>query len=172
MEEWRPLPGYEGFYSASTLGRIRRECTGPGTFPGRIRETGRPSSSGYVLIHLSRNAQRRVVLLHRVIAETFFGPCPDGMEVNHIDGDKLNNAVGNLEYVTRKANHAHAINVLGHRRDGYFGGTAKLTIDQVRSIRQQYAAGNRNFSELGRRFGVRHATVSRIISGRTWRNVA
>lgn len=55
---------------------------------------------------LSKNGQVRV---HRLVAECFIGLCPEGLEVNHIDGDKANNHCSNLEYVTSKENSVHAV---------------------------------------------------------------
>ena len=68
-----------------------------------------PDKDGYLLATckgLSKNGQVRV---HRLVAQCFIGDCPDGYEVNHKDGNKTNNSVHNLEYVTSKENSIHAV---------------------------------------------------------------
>ena len=78
-----------------------------------IGKRGKPISGkitwdGYREVVLSDGKERRCVRVHRLIMETFEGPCPKGFQVNHRDGDKLNNAHGNLEYVTSTENTHHA----------------------------------------------------------------
>jgi hypothetical protein len=95
-EEWRPwAPPFR--YEVSSFGRIRV------IYPdGAVSEkAGVVSSNGYRFFAIH-------TLVHRAVAQVFIGACPFGHEVNHIDGNKLNNAAGNLEYVTRKQNAEHA----------------------------------------------------------------
>jgi len=101
MVEWRPIPGWEGLYEASDEGQVR-------SLPrkhakGRILRHG-TTHNGYLTVTFSANGRRAAYTLHRVIAETFLGPLPDGMQTCHIDGDKTNNAAGNLRYATASEN--------------------------------------------------------------------
>ena len=71
-----------------------------------------PNRGGYRKVHLTRDGVGRGYLVHRLVAETLL-PNPEGKEqINHIDGDKTNNALVNLEWVTRQENMTHAANVL------------------------------------------------------------
>lgn len=71
----------------------------------------RQDSGGYVQVKLvtEKGGKRKMVLLSRLVAELVYGPCPEGYEVNHKDGNKLNNHPSNLEYVTPKENISHAL---------------------------------------------------------------
>lgn len=89
-------------YEVSNLGKVRNLRTGRLLRPGG-------SGNGYLLLGLYREGKRYNLLLHRVVAQLFIGPCPDGMVVNHIDGNKRNPVWTNLEYVTLSENQKHAI---------------------------------------------------------------
>lgn len=107
-EKWRAVKGYEGIYSISSFGRIRRDKKNQGTKP---RKFLRPylEKNGYLRIDL-RNYGRKTFLLHRLVCENFIGPCPSGHQVNHKDLNKENNHLENLEYLTHQQNMIHANN--------------------------------------------------------------
>jgi hypothetical protein len=116
-EEWRDIAGYEGFYQVSNLGRVRGlpKVWSTGKF-GRLKINlgervlnGSVNSWGYRSIQLSVSGYKKDFLVHRLVAESFiWKPCNKNT-INHIDGDKLNNVVGNLEWVTQADNNAHAL---------------------------------------------------------------
>ncbi len=112
VEEWRPIPGVESWYEASSLGRVRRlHGAGKSSKPPtvlRATETGSNPARPYLAVGLSVAGVSMTRSVHRLVAETFLGVRPAGLEVNHIDGDKQNNAASNLEYVTRTENMRHA----------------------------------------------------------------
>ena len=115
-EEWRDVVGYEGYYSISNLGRVRRDKTNASTHSGRFLSLT-INGKGYVTVKLHADplpAKRKRV--HKLVAEAFLGVCPTGMEVNHKNpnGDKTNNRLDNLEYVTHIQNIRHAINTLNN----------------------------------------------------------
>lgn len=110
-EVWKPVPGYEGLYEASSHGRIRsierfvyhRRW---GRFQKRKSVILKPavSSRGYYTVVFGINGTRKAYAVHRIIAETFL-PNPNNLPVvNHKDEDKTNNAVSNLEWCTQKYN--------------------------------------------------------------------
>lgn len=106
MEEWRPIRGLEENYEVSNLGRVRRIKTGCGTYEGRILNFVN-HNNGYLIASMSLNAKHYRRFVHRLVAEAFI-PNPEGKpEVNHIDGNKRNNCVDNLEWCTRAENNRH-----------------------------------------------------------------
>lgn len=106
-EEWRSIPSLPK-YEVSSHGRVRAVGRGRGMKPGRIlRQHIAPE--GYPKVFLSEACQNLARWVHRLVAEAFLGPCPDGMNVNHEDFDKAHNCLPNLSYVTYRDNHLHAI---------------------------------------------------------------
>lgn len=169
-EGWVPIPGLEGRYEASTHGRLR--WVGPvigRAYPGKVI-AGHANQDGYRQLRPYPRPNRRPVRVHQLIALAFLGPCPDGCEVNHIDGNRENNAPWNLEYVTHADNIRHTWALGNIRRDGEFNGRARLTPDDVRSIRKRAAAGASQ-RKLAREFGVGQTAISRIVQRKSWRNV-
>ena len=117
-ESWQPVPGYEGLYQVSDLGRVRsldrtvwRQRLGKAmqwTLQGRLLKTKWVGRAKYVGVSLSKNGQVATRTVHSLVALAFIGPRPEGMEVNHKDCDKQNNALNNLEYLTHGENQRHA----------------------------------------------------------------
>lgn len=108
-EIWKDIPGFEGRYQASSLGRIRSIQDNHGNYREQTRATW-VSSKGYVYVQLFVKDVRHNVSVHHAVASAFI-PNPDKKKtVNHIDGDKQNNQVTNLEWNTHSENlkHAHA----------------------------------------------------------------
>lgn len=107
-EVWKDVKGYEGYYMISSLGRVksmpRKENK---RVPGeRIRKTKK--NLGYEVVNLSKKGVVKTVKIHRMVAEAFIENNSNYPEVNHIDGKKGNNNLGNLEWVTSRENALHA----------------------------------------------------------------
>jgi hypothetical protein len=106
--EWKSVVGYEGWYEVSCCGRIKRIAPGPGTHVGKVlKEYPRPD--GYVNIQFCRYCVRDWRTVHSVVAESFIGPCPEGLVVDHGDFNRSNNRYTNLEYVTHLENKTRAM---------------------------------------------------------------
>lgn len=112
MEKWKSVPGYEGLYEASTLGRIRTvegKITKNKRFAerhwkSRILKTRGKQNSGY-RASLWKDGKVKDALVARIVAYTFLGnPPTDEYTVNHIDGNRFNNKIENLEWMTRADN--------------------------------------------------------------------
>lgn len=109
---WKPLFEYEGFYEAHPDGFVRR-------VGAKKKLAISISNGGYARVHLSKDGVKKKVLLHRAIAKTFlFKNYVKGFDcevINHIDGNPLNNKVGNLEWVTQSQNVKHSFSILNRR---------------------------------------------------------
>jgi len=99
MKDFVPIEGYEGLYYVSREGEISN---------GKIILKTYIINSGYKCVKLVRNKKRKTYLVHRIVAKTFINNEENLSEVNHIDGDKMNNSAKNLEWVCGKRNMAHA----------------------------------------------------------------
>lgn len=167
-EEWRPVVGWEGAYSVSSLGRVRRDSAGRGARPGRILAAA-ASGGGYPAVALVRDGRQATKCVHRLVAAAFLGPRPPGREVDHVNGAKTDNRAANLRYVTRGENLLSAYDP-GLRAAGELHRGARLTVAAVRELRAAVAAGEPKRA-VARRLLVSEWTVRQVLSGRTWRRV-
>jgi hypothetical protein len=127
--------------------------------------------NGYQRIILAnRSGPRKLHLVHRLILESFVGPCPVGMECRHLDGDRGNNKLDNLAWGSRVENESDKLDH-GTRRCGERMHTSKLTESQVIQIREARVRGE-ILSEIARRFGIDQSNVSMICRRKTWRHLA
>lgn len=101
MEKWLPIEDFSN-YEVSSLGRVRNVKT------GRILKANR-NSAGYLTVCLSKSSIKYTKCVHRLVADTFYDGDHEGLDVNHEDGNKNNNFIGNLYFCTRKENINHAI---------------------------------------------------------------
>lgn len=115
VEEWRPVVGFESSYEVSSKGAVRsigRIVTGrPGVTywkPGAYKSLT-VSSVGYPMTTLYSGKDRKWATVHTLVAEAFLGPRPPRADIRHLDGDKLNNCVSNLQYGSRSENLRDAV---------------------------------------------------------------
>ena len=110
VEQWKPVNGYEGIYEVSSHGRVRSLDRVVTYSDGRVRRhkgkilSAPLSRDGYPAVNLHTQGKLKKRYVHSLIAETFIGPRPEGMEVCHNDGNPTNNHVDNLRYGTRSEN--------------------------------------------------------------------
>lgn len=110
---WKDVKGYEGYYQVSDKGQVRRLYKD--RYPKILKN--RPSAN-YYTVSLSKNCEKKTLAVHRLVAEAFLERPKGTTEVNHKDGNKLNNKAENLEWVTQKENALHASKVLGNHAFG------------------------------------------------------
>lgn len=102
--EWKPIKGYEGLYEVSNDGRVRRLkfINGRHNFE-KIKECKQTLNTwGYMTVNLSKNGKGNTKRVHKLVANAFLGE--SDLQIDHIDGNKQNNRLDNLEYVTPKEN--------------------------------------------------------------------
>ena len=156
--EWRPIAGFKGRYEVSSEGEVRSLAR-----KGRKRQIFlKPfnNTQGYLQVVLTKGGKRDQPRVHRLVMQAFVGPCPENMEVNHIDEDKTNNCISNLEYVTHKQNLNHATR---NARVARARGLAIESYDiNTGATIKRYASA----WEAQRQDGYKHGNISRCLSGR------
>lgn len=163
-----PTRGYPPriFDEVSSFGRVK-------SLNGRWDKTPRIMKlrikAGYLQVGFHKGGNVKYFLVHRLVAQAFI-PNPESKpQVNHIDGDKLNNHMSNLEWCTQSENQNHAYDTgLQVAQQGEDSRDAKLTNEQARYVRNN--PQRLNTVELGKMFGVDPQTISDIQLGRTYRN--
>ncbi|KKM21473.1 hypothetical protein LCGC14_1635040 [marine sediment metagenome] len=171
MEIWREVIGYEGWYEVSDQGHVRNLRTKK-VLAANASAHKRP----YYSVTLIRHGHHRKASIHRLVLAAFVGPPPDGYVTNHENGDKRDNRVENLEWVTQRRNVEHAYE---HRLRpvGEAHHKAKLTEKQVREIRasgwtpQNHPRKAVSSPKLARKYGVSHPTIQAVLRGTTWRHL-
>lgn len=128
------------------------------------------TDNGYHQVHVMVDGCRIGRTVHIMVCETFHGPRPEGMEVAHADGNKLNCAAVNLSWKTRADNHADKI-AHGTAQRGETANNRKLTNVKVREIRALAAAGRSNYS-LAKQFGMSKQQVGRIVRRLAWAHLS
>lgn len=166
-ENWRPVVGWEGWYEVSDLGRVRSvaHISRYGRRkPSVVRKTTR--INGYQALTLKRNNICAGALVHRLVLEAFVGPCPEGMQACHWNGNRADNSAANLRWGTARDNandrRRHGTTVCGERSRN-----AKLRAVDVLAIRASREIGR----VLAERYGVAEATVWRARHGVCWSHV-
>lgn len=165
MEEiWKDVVGFEGRYKISNTGklfsiRFKRLLTGPLDEDGYRRQNLCNGTS-----HVKRS-------IHRLVAIAFI-PNPNNLpQVNHIDGNKLNNTTDNLEWCTRLYNQQHQHRVLGVKyAKGERIKSSKLKEADIIKIRELCTAGVPQ-AKIGKMFGVRQSQISRIKLNTRWQHL-
>lgn len=173
-EQWRPVPGYEGRYMVSNQGRVmslktRRVRTPDGVRLCRVKyilkpfpvrpsagyrahyRNYRPSDNYYTQVQLYKDGTDVYRFVHRLVAEAFLGTCPEGLQVDHINGRKADNRLCNLCYVTARENSRRAVANGLRSQCQPLRITACLELpftDRAPSVR-----------ELARRIGTSHITI-------------
>jgi hypothetical protein len=172
-EEWRPVVGFEERYEVSSMGRVRRSFSAPkcrSTYPGRLLNPDL-SECGYYRARLCRNGKHQVEQVHRLIARAFLPGFEPNRQVNHKNGNKADNRLENLEWVTPRQNVLHAWRTgLCKPLRGEASGSSKLTKKEVEVILflNAHKVAEKLLAEA---FGVTIATVSSIVRGETWVHV-
>lgn len=168
-EIWKDVIGYSGLYQVSNMGRIKSLLFNKEKF---LKPWKR--KAGHFLVNLYINKKSKTFYLHKLIMEAFIGPCPDGLEVRHLDGNGTNNILSNLKYGTRTENVRDAI------KHGTFKGPPKqlgsknfrATVNEKQVIKVKKLLNN-NFSvaQISKILNIKNYIISSIKKGDTWKHI-
>ncbi|MFW5411600.1 HNH endonuclease [Aerococcus urinaeequi] len=164
MVIWKDVEGFEGLYKVSSegvlIGTSRR-----GTKGGVVKQ--HKMKHEYMEYHLYKNCKRYHEYAHRLIAKHFI-PNPDNKPfINHIDGNRANNSIKNLEWVTNEENVRHAVRTGLFDIKGENHPNVKLTDQEVSQIRDLYKHKIYNQRELGEIYGIHQTNISYIVLDKT-----
>jgi hypothetical protein len=120
--------------------------------------------NGYLFVKIDG----KLVSIHRLVGELFIPNPHNKKEINHIDGNKQNNKVENLEWVSPSENIQHKIHQLGKDHRGSKNGMAKLTLEDVDKIKMLYQAGYSQ-KKLGEMFGLTQGKISNVVNGKSYK---
>jgi hypothetical protein len=159
-EQWRLIAGYNR-YECSNLGRIRDSKT------DRIIFTFPNSRSGYRITCMVPDGRMKKKTVHTapLIAATWLGPRPQGFQIDHKDGDKLHEAIMNLEYVSQAENIQRSYDNGQHPFQP--GPDRYLTSEEYAQIKALWATRQHSQIQLGRMFGISNSGICKIVNGKT-----
>jgi hypothetical protein len=170
----KDIKGYEGLYAVTKDGRVW-------AYPKYNRKIGRFRSlchdpNGYPWVALSKDGKIKRYRVHRLVAQTHISNPHNAPCVNHIDGIKTNNNVGNLEWCTKIENNRHARAIgLVTQQPPHFAGedcpSSKLKESDIREIRELREKQKMSFPKIALRFNVTHQTIQRIVNRTAWKHV-
>ena len=143
-------------YEIARDGKVINKHTGHTLAP-------QPNGKGYLRVSIGK----KLMFIHRLVAEKYIPNPENKPQVNHKDGNKLNNCVDNLEWVTNQENRNHAVDndlqVTGEKCSW-----AKLTEENVKEIRANPGYENEYWA---RKFKVSRSTISDVVNYRTWKHI-
>lgn len=179
-EVWKDLPDFEGIYQGSTKGRIKSlKCT-KRCKPHILKQTvvvekshqKYKNSNGYAQVKLHVNGKGYTKRVHRLVAITFVPNPENKPQVNHIDGNTLNNCVENLEWSNGSENTLHARRILKRGISHVIGerhGNANLTWNDVNKIREDYPKNiNLDYKDFAKIYNVKPGEIGYIVMNKTW----
>ena len=164
MTQWKTIDRFPS-YEVSSDGLVRRRLGGRGAVIGKVINWHTHTSTGYPDIRFSVNRRQTAMPVHRIVAAAFLGSRPEGMQIRHLDGNKMNNCVSNLCYGTAKENNQDKVKH-GTSSKGIWNPMSKLTHDQVLKIRGMN--GQTKAKHAAQIFGLHESTVYRIWNKKYW----
>lgn len=170
-ERWLSVPGFEGFYEVSDLGRVRsvRHMTAAGWRGGKLLAPF-TDSDGYLRVNLSRYGKVfGLQPVHGLVLLAFAGPPAPGQQTRHGPGGKTDNRLVNLCYGTALENSDDK------RRDGTMAcgerqGNSRFTRTDIEDMRHRHASGE-SLAAIARDYGTAYQVVTAIIRRQSWRHV-
>ena len=168
-EEWRDIKGHESRYQISNWGRVRSFANHHKGRSMDFKLLKSYSTGNYLKV----NIDRKNMAIHREVAKAFIPNHCKKLTVNHKDGNKLNNNISNLEWLTYSENmkHAYRIGLQTSRAGENNGFPSKLNKFQVQKIKLMNEMDNLGCVKISKIFNVSKSLISRIIKGKAWKHV-
>ncbi len=173
MEIWKDITNWVGCYQVSTYGQVRsldrvmpHKRFGTKKYKGKILRTSRL----YPQVILKRPGIEEPHSVHRLVLEAFVGPCPDGMEGCHNDGNPRNCSLDNLRWDTKSNNNMDKVNH-GTLKRGTSHYLCRYTEKDIKTIRNNYALGKYTQAELARIYKTKQSCISAIINRIAWKHI-
>lgn len=161
-------PFYKNLYGASKCGEIiRYGISNKNGYKAKEKILKKSISNGYHIFTISDGPIRKNMTVHEAVLTAFIGARPQGMVINHKDGNKTNNSIDNLEYCTSKYNSAHAVET-GLRRKQT---NVKLNDFKVLEIRKKFDNGASRRS-LAKEYSVSQHCIVNIVTNKGWKHLA
>jgi hypothetical protein len=176
-EIWKEVKGHEGVYEVSNLGLVRSLPRTEKSNVGERVRNGKVLSSrntkGYKSVVLCKDGRQTFVYVHRLVAQIFIPNPENKPEVNHIDGDKTNNEVENLEWCTKSENQKHSYANGLKQINGELHPRSILTEKDVRQIRKRYVKNSREYGTgaLAKEYKVSRDAIYDVVTNRSWKGV-
>lgn len=167
-EIWKPVKGYEGRYEISNTGKLKSLNYSNSGKQKIMKEI--VNNHGYRRVSLFGEGGYLQYQVHRLVAFNFIPNQENKCCINHIDGNKLNNSILNLEWVTIQENIKHAVKNDLHLY-GENHGASILTKLQVLAIRKEYLKGLIGTRPLAKKYNVSRGCVQGILSGKNWKHL-
>ncbi|MGW8116577.1 endonuclease [Staphylococcus xylosus] len=170
-EVWVDVKGYEGLYQVSNKGNVktlyREVLKSNGTIQVVHERIMKQRKGTYLNVKLCKNGEYKCKSVHKLVLTAFDFNSDKNLVVNHKDGNKYNNCLSNLEWLTIKQNTKHAYDN-GLCKRGSKHGLAKLKEKQVIEIRRLYDVENCTQRELAYKFNVSQRTIFNIVNKKVW----
>jgi hypothetical protein len=183
MEEiWQDITGYENSYQISNKGQVRskdryrlKRWNKFGTLEKILYKSKLLKgqiSHGYQIISLSKDGLKKQHYIHRLVAGAFIDNTSNKREVNHIDGNKLNNELSNLEWVSSKENKIHCRkNHLQRIAKGNDYRNAKLNDTMIKDILLLYHFSNISQHKIAQKYNVCQQLINGIVNRKRWKHI-
>lgn len=164
-EIWKPIVGYGGHYEISSLGNLRKYKDGYFLYITKSID-----HKGYHRVCLCFNSMQKTYPLHRLVAKAFIPNPLNKPQVNHLNCNKIDNQISNLEWCTQTENRNHALaNNICKTGKGELNMKAKLTLKKVIEMRELYKTGNFRYKQIAKIYGVSPASAREAILGIYWK---
>lgn len=170
MEEIKKLEGFNDYYYISSYGYIITKNWRNSKREAIIKTC--LDACGYKRTALMHNGKLKTIKIHRLVAISFIQNPENKPQVNHIDGNKQNNNINNLEWVNNSENQIHAYKIgLNKAKRGEENSKAILTEKQVKEIRSKFKKRVYTREMLGIEYGVKASTIKDIILRKSWKHI-
>src|SRR5574341_1323795 len=175
MEEWKYVQGYEGRYQVSNIGRLKSLFRDDQMKNGKRitveEKILKPKIIfGYEKVNLLKSSNRKTFSIHQLVARAFIPNPINYKAINHLNGDKRDNAFFNLQWCNDLINNRHAYATgLNHGPVGEFSGHAKLTNASVIEIRK--LSETMMLKDIAEIFQVAPCTISQIVGRKLWKHI-